>query len=163
MPPAASTVVVGAGVHGLSLAYHLSELQRDAGRASSIVVLDKERVGAGASGISGGIVRNFYLAPAINEVVRLSVEIFEIDPSLFRLRQVGSLAVVPEAQQAALAVIASQHEAIGYESILTQGPRATRDYLQAIFPDWQAGGATAVLHELRSGWADAQRTLAAFG
>jgi methylglutamate dehydrogenase subunit A len=162
VPAAASIVVVGAGIHGLSVAYHLSELQSDAGGGNSIVVLDKGRVGAGASGISGGIVRNFYLAPAMHEIVRLSVEIFEIDPNLFGFRQVGYLAVVPEAQEAELELIASQQQAIGYHSKLTRGAGPTRTYLQTIFPDWHAKGATAVLHELRSGWAEAGRTLAAF-
>ena len=66
-------------MHGLSTAVHLAELQ---GSGERIVVLDKQRVGAGASGISGGIVRNFYLAPEMNEIVRRSVEIFELDPGV---------------------------------------------------------------------------------
>jgi glycine/D-amino acid oxidase-like deaminating enzyme len=162
LPKAASVVVVGAGVHGLSAAYHLAELfEAKGGSGGEVVVLEKGRVGAGASGISGGIVRNFYLSPVINEIVRQSVEIFEIDPALFGFRQVGYLAVVPEAQATELEQIAGQQVSIGYASTLTRGADAVSAYMRTLFPDWQAQGATAVLHELRSGWADAQQTLAA--
>ena len=153
LPRSARFIIVGAGVHGLSTAYHLAE------EGSDVVVLDKSRVGAGATGISGGIVRNYYLSAAMNELVRRSVEIFELDPALFGFRQVGYIAVVPEAQADELALIAEQHAAIGYASSLVQGAEATGGHMAGIFPDWQAGGSTALLHEHRSGWADARRTL----
>ena len=162
LPGQASIVVIGAGVHGLSVAYHLSELLEENGRSGTdVIVLDKGRVGAGASGISGGIVRNFYLSPAINEIVRQSVEIFEIDPALFGFRQVGYLAVVPEAQAVELEQVAAQQAAIGYASTLTRGAEDAGAYMRTLFPDWRAEGMTAVLHEMRSGWADPQRTLSA--
>jgi glycine/D-amino acid oxidase-like deaminating enzyme len=156
LPSSARFVVVGAGVHGLSTAYHLAE------EGADVVVLDKSRVGAGATGISGGIVRNFYLSAAMNELVRRSVEIFELDPSLFGFRQVGYVAVVPEAQADELALIAEQHATIGYDSTLVRGATATRAHMEQLFPDWRATGSTAVLHERQSGWADARTTLDAF-
>lgn len=158
LPSSAQVVVVGAGVHGLSTAVHLAELQ---GSGASIVVLDKQRVGAGASGISGGIVRNFYLSAAMNEIVRRSVEIFELDPGLFGFRQVGYVAVVPEAQAEELERIAEQHVEVGYASTLVRGPEPVRTHMRSLFPDWRARGSTALLHEERSGWADPTATLAA--
>lgn len=158
LPPSAQVVVVGAGVHGLSTALHLAELQ---GSGAGIVVLDKQRVGAGASGISGGIVRNFYLSAAMNEIVRRSVEIFELDPGLFGFRQVGYVAVVPEAQAEELERIAAQHAEVGYASTLVQGAEPVRAHMKSLFPDWRARGSTALLHEERSGWADPTSTLAA--
>lgn len=145
-------------MHGLSTAVHLAELQ---GSGASIVVLDKQRVGAGASGISGGIVRNFYLSAAMNEIVRRSVEIFELDPGLFGFRQVGYVAVVPEAQAEELERIAEQHVEVGYASTLVRGPEPVRTHMRSLFPDWRARGSTALLHEERSGWADPTATLAA--
>lgn len=160
LPTSARFVVVGAGVHGLSTAYHLAELLEErGGSGGDVVVLEKARVGAGASGISGGIVRNFYLSPAINELVRQSVELFELEPSLFGFRQVGYVAVVPELQAAELERIAEQHAAVGYASTLVRGAAAVRKHMQGLFPDWRAEGATAALHEERSGWADARATL----
>jgi glycine/D-amino acid oxidase-like deaminating enzyme len=151
-------VVVGAGVHGLSTALHLAELR---GSGEDVVVLDKQRVGGGASGISGGIVRNFYLAPAMNELVQRSVAIFELDPRLFGFRQVGYLAVVPAAQVDELERIAEQHREVAYDSTLVVGSPAVRRHLEALFPDWRARGSAALLHERRSGWADPTSTLSA--
>ena len=151
-------MIVGSGVHGLSTALHLAELR---GSGHGIVVLDKQRVGAGASGISGGIVRNFYLSSAMTEIVHLSVEIFELDPSLFGFRQVGYIAVVPAAQAEELQRIAEHHRDVGYASELVLGESEVRGHMEAIFPDWRARGSTALLHEARSGWADPTATLAA--
>jgi glycine/D-amino acid oxidase-like deaminating enzyme len=157
-PTSANVVVVGAGVHGLSTALHLAELE---GSGDGIVVLDKQRVGAGASGISGGIVRNFYLSAAMNEIVRRSVEIFELDPGLFGFRQVGYVAVVPETQAEELEHIAAQHTEVGYASTIVKGTERVRAHMRSVFPDWRARGSTALLHEARSGWADPTATLAA--
>lgn len=145
-------------MHGLSTALHLAELR---GSGDGIIVLDKQRVGAGASGISGGIVRNFYLSSAMNEIVHRSVEVFELDPSMFGFRQVGYIAVVPEAQADELERIAEQHREVGYASTLVLGEDDVRRHMEAIFPDWHARGSTALLHEARSGWADAHTTVAA--
>ena len=155
LPSFARFVVVGAGVHGLSTAAHLAE------EGADVVVLEKNRVGAGASGISGGIVRNFYLSAAMNEIVRQSVELFELDPQLFGFRQVGYVAAVPEAQAAELERIAGQHAEIGYASTLVRGAGAAEGHMRGLFPDWRAQGVTAVLHEQRSGWANAGTTVAA--
>ena len=151
-------MIVGAGVHGLSTAVHLAELRAS---GDGIIVLDKQRVGAGASGVSGGIVRNFYLSAAMNEIVRRSVEIFELDPALFGFRQVGYIAVVPEAQAEELERIAEQHAEVGYASTLVHGAEDVRRHMEKVFPDWRVRGSTALLHEERSGWADPTATLAA--
>jgi methylglutamate dehydrogenase subunit A len=148
----ASHVVIGGGVNGLSVAWGLAE------RGAEVVVLDKGRLGAGASGIAGGIVRNYYRAEAITELVRLSVEMFEEDPEAYGFRQVGYLAAVPEAQAEDLAAIREQHEKIGYESELVTGAEACHEYLTWSWPDWEAP-VEALLHERRGGWADSMQTL----
>ncbi len=157
LPDSATYVVVGGGVHGLSAAYHLAE---ELGSGDEVVVLEKRRVGAGASGVCGGIVRNFYVSPAVNEIVRQSVEIFELDRSGFGYHPVGYVAAVPELQEADVERIAWQHEQIGYESELVLGAGGAREHMRAIFPDWRANGVTALLHEKQGGWADATATVA---
>jgi glycine/D-amino acid oxidase-like deaminating enzyme len=147
-----SHVVVGGGVNGLSVARRLAE------RGAEVVVLDKGRVGSGASGIAGGIVRNYYRAEAITEVVRRSVEIFESDPDAYGFRQVGYLAAVPERQVEDLVAIREQHERAGYESELVVGAERCREYLTWTWPDWEAP-VEAILHERRGGWADAGQTV----
>jgi glycine/D-amino acid oxidase-like deaminating enzyme len=148
----ASHVVVGGGVNGLSAAWRLAE------RGADVVVLDKGRVGGGASGIAGGIVRNYYRAEAITELVRLSVEIFESEPEAYGFRQVGYLAAVPERQVEDLVAIREQHERAGYESELVVGAERCREYLTWTWPDWEAP-VEAILHERRGGWADAMQTV----
>jgi methylglutamate dehydrogenase subunit A len=147
-----SHVVIGGGVNGLSVAWGLAE------RGAEVVVLDKGRLGAGASGIAGGIVRNYYRAEAITELVRLSVEMFEEDPEAYGFRQVGYVAAVPEVQAEDLGAIREQHERIGYESELVIGADACHEYLTWSWPDWEAP-VEALLHERRGGWADSMQTV----
>ena len=139
-------------MNGLSVAWHLAE------RGADVLVLDKGRIGGGASGIAGGIVRNYYRSEAITELVRLSVEMFEEDPDAYGFRQVGYIAAVPGKQVDDLVAIREQHERAGYESELVVGADACREYLTWSWPDWEAP-VEAVLHERRGGWADAMQTV----
>jgi glycine/D-amino acid oxidase-like deaminating enzyme len=145
-------VVVGGGVHGLSCAWRLAE------RGEDVLVLEKDRIGAGASGIAGGIVRNYYRSPAVTDLISQSVEMFEADPEGYGFRQVGYVAAVPEGQVGDLVAIREQHEAAGYASELLTGHKSCRDYLTWTWPDWRAP-VEAVLHEPRGGWADAMQTV----
>src|SRR5262245_59783471 len=67
--------IIGAGVHGLSTAFHLAQKLKTAGKGSGadILVVDKTGVGAGASGIACGVVRNNYFQPAMRELMAHSV------------------------------------------------------------------------------------------
>jgi glycine/D-amino acid oxidase-like deaminating enzyme len=145
-------VVVGGGVNGLSVARALAD------RGAEVILLDKGRIGGGASGIAGGIVRNYYRAEPIAELVRLSVEMFEEDPEAYGFRQVGYIAAVPAAQVDDLVAIRAQHERVGYDSELVTGMGGCSEYLTWMWPDWDAPVA-ALLHERRSGWADSMQTV----
>jgi methylglutamate dehydrogenase subunit A len=145
-------LVIGAGVNGLSVAWGLAE------RGADVIVLDKGRIGSGASGIAGGIVRNYYRSESITELVRLSVEMFEEEPAAYGFRQVGYIAAVPPAQVEDLIAIHGQHERAGYESELVLGAESCREYLSWSWRDWDAP-VEAVLHERRGGWADSMRTV----
>lgn len=145
-------LVVGGGVNGLSAAWGLASAGAD------VAVVDKGRLGGGASGIAGGIVRNYYRAGAITELVRMSVEMFEEDPEAYGFRQVGYLAAVPSEQVEDLVAIADQHSRVGYESELVVGASECAEYLRWSWPDWEAP-VEALLHERRAGWADAMQTV----
>src|SRR6266568_8267747 len=107
LPARSPYVVVGAGIHGLSTAYHLAkELRtRNLGSGADIVVLDKTAPGAGASGIACGVIRNFYFQPAMGEVMRVSVEVWEENAEAFHYHGVGYLAIVGPVQDSDLAAI----------------------------------------------------------
>jgi glycine/D-amino acid oxidase-like deaminating enzyme len=53
-PTNAKYPIIGAGIHGLSTAFHLAQEPQSRGRGSGedILVLDKTSIGAGASGIA---------------------------------------------------------------------------------------------------------------
>jgi glycine/D-amino acid oxidase-like deaminating enzyme len=148
----ASHVVIGGGVQGLSAAWRLAE------RGADVLVLEKDRVGSGASGIAGGIVRNYYRSAGITEIIVRSVEMFEADPDAYGFRQIGYVACVPERQAGDLVAIREHHERASYDSELVQGPDACREFLAFSWPDWE-GDVAALLHERRGGWADAMQTV----
>lgn len=159
LPAAARLIVIGGGVHGLSAAWHLAQELTDRGDKPDVIVLEKSLIGGGASGISGGIVRNYYRSEAMTEVIAESVKIFESDAEGFGFHQVGYIAVVPEAQREDLEAIAERQRDVGYESELASGASHCHQYLEWLWPDVNSDGVEAVLHEKRSGWADAIGTV----
>ena len=70
-PEKVDYVIVGAGIHGLSTAWHLAAKLKAKGKGdgSKIVVIDKDSIAAGASGIACGVVRNNYYQPAMRELM----------------------------------------------------------------------------------------------
>ena len=96
LPSSASYVVVGAGIHGLSTAYHLAmALERSGkGKGSDVVLIDKQGPGAGATGLACGCVRNLYMTGPLHSILRASVEVWESDPVNFGFQQVGYLSLI---------------------------------------------------------------------
>jgi methylglutamate dehydrogenase subunit A len=162
MVPARSRyVIVGAGIHGLSTAWHLArELRRRGlGSGEDILVLDKTSVGAGASGIACGVIRNNYFQPAMRELMAHSVAVWESDPEMLAYHPVGYMQIAPEEMHSDVAKIFAEQQAIGYPSELIEGERDCRAYMLDMFDDWQAAGVTAILHEKKGGYANNVRSL----
>ena len=82
VPAHVKYAIVGAGIHGLSTAYHLASRLKKTGRGSGndILVVDKTAIAAGASGIACGVIRNNYYQPAMRELMAHSVSVWESDP-----------------------------------------------------------------------------------
>src|SRR5579862_9495754 len=112
LPSSVPTLVVGAGVHGLSTAWHLARDGRQ------VLVLDKTAVGAGASGIACGIVRNNYFQPAMQELMAACVEVWESEPQALHYHPSGYIALGPSAQEDDLTQVFERQQAIGYPSEL---------------------------------------------
>jgi glycine/D-amino acid oxidase-like deaminating enzyme len=149
-------LVIGAGIHGLSTAYHLAlDLAvKGLGSGADITVIDKTSVAAGASGIACGVVRNNYFQPAMRELMAHSVDVWESDPKAYSYHPVGYMQISPEVMHADVATIAVQQKDIGYESTFIEGTDDCMRYMQDIFHDWQAQNITSVLHEKRGGYAN---------
>ena len=98
LPSSVKYLVIGAGIHGLSSAWHLAKEQSAAGETPDVLVIDKTGVGAGASGIACGVVRNNYYQPAMSELMAANVEVWEQDPEAFSYHPVGYMALGAERQ-----------------------------------------------------------------
>jgi len=163
LPEAARYVIIGAGIHGLSTAYHLAIQLRSQGKGSGadILVIDKTGIAAGASGIACGVVRNNYYQPAMRELMAHSVDVWERDPEAYSYHSVGYMQISPESMREQVGEIFSQQQAIGYESTFIEGAEASASYMKGMFSDWQAKGITSVLHEKKGGYAN--NTAAIYG
>jgi glycine/D-amino acid oxidase-like deaminating enzyme len=155
LPKSIPYVVVGAGMHGLSTAFHLAKELRSRGLGSGedIVVLEKSEPGAGASGIACGVVRNNYFQPAMSELMQACVEVWESDPEAYHYNAVGYMALGPAVEQADLEEVFERQQRIGYRSKLITGEREVDAYMKQVFPDWRAKGVTVLLHEDEGGFA----------
>jgi glycine/D-amino acid oxidase-like deaminating enzyme len=155
VPTASRYVIVGAGIHGLSTAYHLAkELgARGTGSGADIVVLDKTEPGAGASGIACGVVRNNYFQPAMSELMQACVEVWESDPAAYHYNPVGYIALGATVQEPDLIATHERQQQIGYRSELIIGSAEVDAHMKALFPDWRAQGVTVCLHEHQGGFA----------
>ena len=155
LPRSTRYLVIGAGIHGLSTAYHLAkELRtRGLGSGSDILVVDKTGPGAGASGIACGVVRNNYFQPAMSELMQACVEVWESDPEAYAYNPVGYIALGPERQESDLTQVYERHQRIGYQSELILGEAEVDAHMKELFPDWRAKNVTVCLHERQGGFA----------
>lgn len=160
-PTNSKYVIIGAGIHGLSTAYHLARNLKSKGLGSGedILVIDKTSIAAGASGIACGVVRNNYFQPAMRELMAHSVSVWESDAEAYSYHPVGYMQISPEKMREDVASIAEQQKAIGYESVFIEGEKESTHYMKGLFDDWQAQGITSVLHEKSGGYSNNTRAM----
>ena len=156
LPAHVKYLIIGAGIHGLSTAYHLARAleAQCSGSGADIAVVDKTDIAAGASGIACGVVRNNYYQPAMRELMAACVEVWESDPEAYHYHPVGYMQISPESMHEQVGEIAAQQRAIGYESAFIEGEADCARYMQRLFGDWQAPGVTSILHEKKGGYAN---------
>jgi len=75
MSETADVVVIGAGIHGASTAFHLAR------RGARVIVLERSVAGAGATGRSSGLVRMHYDLAAESALARRSFDYFSDWPN----------------------------------------------------------------------------------
>ena len=162
LPTHCKYVIIGAGMHGLSSAFHLAQELKARGRGSGedILVIDKTAIGAGASGIACGVIRNNYYQPAMQELIAHSVGVWEEDGEGYGYLPVGYMQISPECMHADVGEIYERQRKLGYPSEFIEGEKDCRKYMRDnIFEDWQAENITSVLHEKRGGYAHNARAL----
>src|SRR5215213_6625631 len=131
LPSSVPVLVVGAGVHGLSTAWHLAR------KGERVLVVDKAGVAAGASGIACGVVRNNYFQPAMSELMAACVEIWESDPETLHYHGSGYVALGPPSQEPDLVEVFERQQRIGYPSELHTGADAVHAHMAGLYPDWR--------------------------
>jgi sarcosine oxidase subunit beta len=143
--------VIGAGVTGLSIAFHL--LERGIG---PVAILDRGGVGAGASGVQPGGVRQQWSTPAACAMARESLAFYGDFPARFgtraqaRFDRCGYLFVAhePGSLRRLVEAVQIQHEA-GVPST-TLAPRDAA----ALVPGLNTGGMLGAAHCAEDGYFD---------
>jgi glycine/D-amino acid oxidase-like deaminating enzyme len=73
----ADVVVIGGGVMGASIAFHLAQR-----RAGKILLLEKSYLGAGSSGKSGAIIRQYYSHELLTSMARHGLQVYRDFPNI---------------------------------------------------------------------------------
>src|SRR3989442_15239930 len=71
MSRTADVVIIGGGIQGASIAYHLT--QRGQGH---VVILEKDTLASGCSGRTGGMIRQHYSTDLVTEIARQGRDFF---------------------------------------------------------------------------------------
>ncbi len=147
-PATADFVVLGAGVMGASIAFHLAK--RKAGR---IVVIDKGHVGSGGSGRSSALVRMHYSFPAEVELALISLRMFENWKEMVgqqsEFRKTGFVRIVHPNESERLKKNVEMQRQLGAKVELIG-----RKELQALEPDWNVDEVELAAYEPDSGYGD---------
>ena len=157
VPRAADAVVIGGGVHGASVAYHLA--RRGARR---VVLLERKFLASGPTGRSSALVRRFYAMDFLTRTANTSATVFQHwsdrigggDPGF---RQVGVLWLVGPDRAENLRANVRRARELG-ANVVTQAPAE----VQALVPAIAVGDVTLAAYEAESGYADAAMTTNAF-
>ena len=155
-PPTADAVVVGGGVMGASIAYHLA--RAGAGR---VVLLEKRFLAAGSTGKSGAICRQHYSNVLTATMAKRSLEIFtNFDDAIggdCGFVRTGFIAVVSPEDRDGLAVNLELQRSVGIDT-----RSVSPDELCAIDPQAAATDVGAACYEPDAGYADPVLTTASF-
>ena len=154
LPSNCEYLIIGAGIHGLSTAWHLSKKLASKGqlKENSVVVLEKTKVGEGATSVACGIVRNNYYQPAMRRLMAHSVNVWNENAEALTFRPVGYMQINSQLMHEGMSEVYHQQKEIGYDSTFIEGASDCDKYMKDMLPDWQAEGITSVLHEKNSGY-----------
>lgn len=151
MSNTADVIVIGAGVHGSSLAFHL------AGRGVRPLLLEKNFIGAGATGRSSGLVRMHYDVRQDSELAWVSFGYFqnwaERVGGESGFTRAGFIQIVARENEAALRKNTAMHQEIGIPSFLISAEDVRR-----LAPSFMTDDFDFAAYEPESGYADPSAT-----
>ncbi len=156
MTRTADVVVIGGGVTGCSIAFHLAERG-----VRDVVVLERRFLASGGTGRSVGIMRQLYPTPETSRMVLHSLRVFqnfrELTGGEAGYVQCGAIIAVAPAQREALAKTLAAQREIGIQARLL-APEDIRELDPRIDP-FAVG---AAVYEPESGYGDPTGVTAGF-
>jgi sarcosine oxidase subunit beta len=144
----ADIIILGAGVMGASIAFHLAK--RGAGK---VVVLDKDYAGRGGSGRSSALVRMHYSYPPEVELALISLRMFQTwqevvgQPGDFR--KTGFVRIVHPHETERLKLNVAMQRKLGVSVQLID-----KNDLRELEPDWNVDEVELAAYEPDSGYGD---------
>jgi glycine/D-amino acid oxidase-like deaminating enzyme len=154
MTKTADVLIIGAGVHGASLAFHLAQ------RGVKALVLEKKFLGAGATGRSSGLVRMHYDVRQDTELAWVSFQYFrnwrEMVGGDCGFTRTGFIQMVAPADTETLKANVAMHQDIGVPVLLI-----TADDVKRLAPSFNADDIELAAYEPESGYAMPSDTAAA--
>jgi sarcosine oxidase subunit beta len=151
MSNTADTIIIGAGVHGASLAFHLAE------RGVKPLVLEKDFIGAGATGRSSGLVRMHYDVRQDSELAWVSFGYFrnwaERVGGESGFTRTGFIQIVARENEDALRKNTAMQQEVGIPTFLI-----TADDVARLAPSFLTDDFDVAAYEPESGYADPSAT-----
>lgn len=148
LPKTADFVILGAGVMGTSIAFHLAKR-----KAGKIIVLDKDHVGRGGSGRSSALIRMHYSYPPEVQLALISLSIFqrwkEYVGAPGDFHQTGFIRIVHPNETEKLKRNVDLQRRVGVEVMLIG-----QDELRELEPDWAVDDVSIAAYEPDSGYGD---------
>jgi len=152
----ADVVIIGGGIQGASVAWHLSRLG-----VTDVVVLEKATLASGCSGRTGGVIRQHYSTPIVTEIARQARGFFAtFDQEVgghSGFIQNGLVLMVGEKDRAALETNVALGRKHGVPVRIIDDAEA-----RALVPGLDTSGAVAFAHEADAGYGDGHGTTVAF-
>ena len=147
----ADAIIIGGGVHGASLAFHLAE------RGVKPIVLEKNFIGAGATGRSSGLVRMHYDVRQDSELAWISFDYFRNWADRVGgesgFTRAGFIQIVARENEDALRKNTVMHQSIGIASFLISAEDVKR-----LAPSFVTDDFDVAAYEPESGYADPSAT-----
>jgi len=148
LPKTADVVILGAGVMGTAIAFHLAKR-----KAGKIVVLDKDHVGRGGSGRSSALIRMHYTFPPEVHLALVSLKMFQnwqdIVGAPGDFKKTGFVRIVHPNEIERLKLNVEMQRGLGAAVELVD-----RQQLQELAPDWKVEDVELAAYEPDSGYGD---------
>ena len=146
MSDTADIIIIGGGVQGVSLAFHLAR------RGVNVVVLEKQHVAAGATGRSSGLVRMHYDTEVDSRLAWESFQVFcnwkELVGGECGFTRTGFFQIASIEQEAALKANVAMHQQIGIPALVVSAGDVKR-----LAPAFMTDDFRVAAYEPESGYA----------